>query len=449
MKPFAYMLSAVLLAVPGSFAFAQDGGKDAQVECTSSRTEIMTLNEPVFETLSVWDTLYATKDGMDVFSDAVPLSGGAIVAAGSYTADKKDLSYRPLLVKFDEHRKVVWEMREKTAGQQTIHRILPSKDGFIVLGDIADSAKGNGIYTRRYNADGKGAEVHPLFEAGFDLDARAIVAAQDGAGYLIAVQAVSKKDGYTQKGMLYKIDHNGGLTWKRAFTSGRSTVINNVQATLDRGYVLTGQIVVDEKRSGGWVIVLDGNGGIKWQRNYPRGMAASFQAAAQTADGGFILSGKARPSGARGNQLAAWVMRTDSGGSPKWQRYFRGDYSYEAPDLIVYHDGRSSVLLNGRGMDGEHRSHARLITLSPLGAVQKIENFTDGHNATASKLVSGTEAERIIAGYAQSGFGDKQADNKPESAPSYTYDAWLIAGVPLDLYEDPCDNPPDMSPILP
>ncbi len=449
MKPLAYMLSAVLLAFPGSFAFAQAEGDNAQVECTSSPTEIMTLNEPVFETLSVWDTLYATKDGMDVFSDALPVSGGAVVAAGSYTADKKDLLYHPLLVKFDEHRKVVWEMREKTTSQQTIHRILPTKDGFFVLGDVADGDKGNGIYTRRYAADGKGADIAPLFEDGFDLDAKGMVAAQDATGYMIAVQAVSKKDGYTQKGMLFKVDQNGGLTWKRSFTSGRSTVINNVQATLDRGYVLTGQIVVDEKRSGGWVIVLDGNGAIKWQRNYPRGTAASFQAAAQTADGGFILSGKARPSGARGKQLAAWVMRTDSGGAPQWQRYFRGDYSYEAPDLIVYHDGRSSVLLNGRGMDGAHRSHARLVTLSPLGAVQKIENFTDGHNATAAKLVSGTEAERIIAGYAQGGFGENQADNLPESAPSYTYDGWLIAGVPLDLYEDPCDNPPEMSPILP
>ena len=38
--------------------------------------------------------------------------------------------------------------------------------------------------------------------------------------------------------------------------------------------------------------------------------------------------------------------------------------------------------------------------------------------------------------------------NAAAEAPSYTYDAWILAGVPLDLYEDPCATGPKMSPIL-
>jgi hypothetical protein len=161
------------------------------------------------------------------------------------------------------------------------------------------------------------------------------------------------------------------------------------------------------------------------------------------------LSGKARPLDYQGNGLSAWVMKTDSAGNPLWQRYFKGEYSYEAPDLIVYEDGRTSVLFNGAGVDSDHRSHARIATFSPQGQMQHLEDFTEGQNAAAHRLVAGLGGERIIVGYAQTSFSEKQESNKADAAPSYTYDSWLLAGVPLDTFEDPCAPAPDISPILP
>lgn len=420
-----------------------------EAECGITPAEITTLREPQFGAAAdMWDILYA-EEGMDVFSDLVPIDATTIVAAGAYTKDMEDTVYHPLIVKFDERLKEVWSVREETKDQQTIHRILKTKDGFTVLGDITDPARGNGIYIGAYDDGGKvRAKPAPIFEKGGDLDAKAFVPAQDGSGYIIAAQFIATKDQETQNGFLYKVSKAGNVVWKRSFQTGRSNVFNNIQTALDGSYIVTGQMVVEGNRSSGWLLRVDENGAIKWQRSYPRGLAASLQAAAQTKEGDFILTGKARPVDYQGKGLAAWVMKTDSAGNPLWQRYFRGPYSYEAPDVVVYEDGRASVLFNAAGMDSEHRSHARLMTFSPQGQIKHIEDFTDGQNSAATRLVSGMNGERIIVGYAQTSFGEDQKTNEASAAPDYTFDAWILAAVPLETFDDPCAPAAKVSPIL-
>ena len=419
-------------------------------ECDVTPAEITTLKEPQYGAAShMWDMLYA-EEGMDVFTDLVPVDAKSVVAGGAYTKDLQDKFYHPLLVKFDERLKPVWTVRGETKDQQTIQRIIKTKGGFTVLGDITDTARGNGIYIAAYTDEGKEkAKPAPLFEKGGDLDAKAFVPSQDGNGYIVAAQFIDDKKQEKQNGFLYKISKNGNLIWKRSYPTGRSNVFNNIQTALDGSYIVTGQIVLEGNRSGGWLIRVDEQGAIKWQRSYPRGLAASLQSAEQTKEGDFILSGKARPVDHQGKGLSAWVMKTDSTGNPLWQRYFRGAYSYEAPGSIVYEDGRASVLFSGAGMDSERRSHARLVTFSPQGRVMFVEDFTDGQNASAARLVAGLNGERIIVGHAQTSFGENQESNEASAAPEYTYDGWILAGVPLETFNDPCASAPGLSPILP
>ncbi|HEU4839228.1 MAG TPA: hypothetical protein VFS88_07445 [Micavibrio sp.] len=498
MKPFKLALTVSLLALTGMAAYAQDAAppapeaaaqaaktsaaetsaqpaaateaapetpvpdaaprlsmttlpeEQAAPECDVTPAEITTLKESQYGTASnMWNLLYA-EEGMDVFADLVPVDATSVVAGGAYTKDLNDTVYHPLLVKFDERLKPVWTVRGETKDQQTIHRIIKTKDGFTVLGDITDPVRGNGIYIAAYTDEGKEkAKPALIFKKGGDLDAKAFVPSQDGNSYIVAAQFIDDKDQEKQNGFLYKISKNGNLIWKRSYPTGRSNVFNNIQTALDGSYIVTGQIVLEGNRSGGWLIRVDEQGAIKWQRSYPRGLAASLQSAAQTKEGDFILSGKARPVDHQGKGLSAWVMKTDSTGNPLWQRYFRGAYSYEAPGVIVYEDGRASVLFSGAGMDSERRSHARLVTFSPQGRVMFVEDFTDGQNAVPARLVSGLNGERIIVGHAQTSFGENQESNEASAAPEYTYDGWLLAGVPLETFNDPCAAVPGLSPILP
>jgi hypothetical protein len=420
-----------------------------------NQSEIVRLREPAWGGASnVWDIVYAEQSaaeaGMDVFSDLVQIDQTNFVAAGSFTKDKADSTYKPLLVKYDERLKPVWVIRQDVPTKRTIHRILKADGGFTVLGDLHDPKQGDGFYIGAYGEDGKEKRAPAsVFEKGGDLDAKTIIPAQDGGGYIVAAQFIDAEDSEKQHGILYKISKAGKVVWKRSYKPGQSTVFNNVQATLDGNYVISGQIVLENEKGAGWLLKVDRRGAIQWQRTYPRGLSAGLQAAAQSKSGEFIVSGRVRPFDHAGQGLTAWVMKADSAGNPVWQRFIRGDYDYQAPDLIVYEDGRISVLLAAGAVQPEQRAHARLVTLSPQGQMHHVEDFTEGQNAAGYRLIAGLGGERIIVGYAQTSFPDTEdgADDTPESA--YTYDGWLLAGVPLDTFNDPCAASDDLSPILP
>ena len=426
-----------------------EGGMPPE-NCFAPTAEITPLRAPQFDNArQSWSVLYA-EDGMDVFSDIVPVDEVSVVAFGSYTNDKKDTIYKPLIVKYGENNKVLWAVREKSPFMKTIYRALKTKEGFTVVGDINDPAKGQGIFLASYDDSGSArGKAVPFFEPGGNLNARAIVPAQDGSGYIIAAQYIKDGDEESQHGYLFKISRSGKLIWKRSYKSGLATVFHNIQTAADGRYMVTGQIILDEGKSGAWFLRVDENGAIEWQRHYPRGEAATFQAAAQTKEGDFILTGKARPAEGEAGILAAWIMKTDSTGNPLWQRYLTGGYSYEAPDLILYEDGRASVLINALAMGGEERSHARIATFSPQGNLQSLDEFTNGQNAFAGRLASSITGEQIVIGYAQTSFGENQESNEAGSAPAYTFDAWLAAAPAPDLYENPCAQERKPSPILP
>ncbi len=447
LKPLKYIIftcSLIFLSAP-SWAQAMDA------ECFAQpAAEITKLRLPEFgSSPNSWDIVYA-QDGMDVFSDILPLDPVTVVAAGAYTKDKEDKTYHPLIVKFDEKLRPVWEIREQTTENRTIYRILKTKTGFTVLGDITTDEKGGGVYIASYTEDGKTkGKPLPVYEAGGHLDAKAFIPAQDGGGYIIVAQYTDASDSQKQHGILYKISNAGKIVWKRTYQTGQSNSLNNIQAMQDGNYIASGQIVLEGTKSAGWLLRLDQSGAIQWQRTYPRGQSASILTTLQTKDGDFIVAGKSRPFDYDGTHLSAWVMKTDSAGGPLWQRYFRGDYSYEAADMVVYEDGRASVLLNAGGTFGDNRSHARIITFSPQGKIMHLEDFTEGQNAFAHRLVAGLGGERILTGYAQTSFGDNQEGNEGALAPEYTFDGWVLAAPPLDLFEDPCISSPKMSPLLP
>lgn len=424
---------------------AQDQ-REAKI-CDLSSTEMTSLRTPMFgAAASVWDIVEG-EEGMDVYNDVISLPDNNYIAAGTFTKDKGTKVFQPLIVKFDDTLAKVWETRDTTGPYKTIQRILPIKDGFAVLGNVREANNGDGIYIGFYDANGKFLKDKKIFETNGKLDAKAMVLARDGSGFMVAAQQEEGKSPDQQYGVIYKLSPSGDKMWKRSYRPGLSSVFQNIQVGLKGDYFVTGQLVTDDRKSAGWVLRVDGKGVIQWQQTYPRGLAASLSSVQENKYGALTMVGQVRPLSGVKDGLAAWVIKTDPSGKLLWQRYFRSvNYDFKAVDAIVYEDGRSSVLINGTGLSPEYIAHASLLTFSPQGQLQGLEEFTNGQNALANRMVSGMNAERIIAGYSQTSFGEGQEMDEP--APVSTLDGWLFAAVPLELYEDPCRFPDPPSPIL-
>lgn len=428
-QTFAILMLGLCGLIPGVGAFAQSAR-----ECAVAFEEIINLSAPDFTDYTVWKETYGEK-GMEQFADFVVLPDGAIIAAGSYTKDETEKTYRPLIVKFDPKGKTAWEVREDTKGFKSIDRILKLSSGFAVMGDVKDAKRRDAIYLAVYDDSGKKKKDIPIVEAGGDLDAKAIVAAPDQKGFIVAAQYVPVKDGEAgQYGVLYRYTSSGDRVWRRAYTPGMRTVFNNLQAMNDGYYALTGDVKFDDGRQAGWLMRMSGSGAIQWQRTYPRGAESSLFAASRFKNGDMILSGRTRP--ANGGLWAGWVMRVDSVGNTLWQRYFTSAFNMNARSVFPQEsDGRSSVLLEARAQTLKQQTHTRLLTFSPRGYLANVEDYTESMGGRGLTLHPGLNGERIVSGYAHTRLA--AADNPDETEES-VFDGWMFAAVSLDPYKDPC-----------
>lgn len=443
-KSCKWAVSAITLVFLAFPAMAQ--GKDDVIDCKISGTEITTLRDPLFGGPNVWD-MKDGGDGMDVFADIIPLENGHFVVGGSYTKDKKDNVFRPVITRYDERYKKVWDTRPVSTEHKTVQRVVKTKAGFAALGDVRDAERGQGFYIAHLDDKGKVTGETPFFEDGGHLESKSLVLSSDDTGFIIAAQFTDAKDDQKQYGLIYKIASDGKIIWKRAYRPGPTTVFQTLKPTIKGQYIVVGQIVTGGNKSAGWAMRVDNDGAIGWQQTYPRGLAATLYGASEFLDGSFVLAGKIRPLAGENSGMAAWVMKVSSTGKPIWQRYFKSEfYDYSGGDSVVYEDGRASVLISGASINKDYRSYARLMTFAPSGVVMDAIDYTDGQNATPLRLVSGFAAERILAGYAQTSFGDDPAAD--EAAPAYTYDGWVVAAPAPEIYDDPCAKPQPKSPIL-
>jgi hypothetical protein len=403
-------------------------------ECAVAFEEIITLSAPDFTDYQVWKETYGEK-GMDQFADFIVRPDGSIIAAGSYTKDETGKTYRPLIVKFDPKGKTAWEVREDTKGFKSIDRMLPLADGFAVIGDVKDAKRRDAIYLAVYDDAGKKKKDIPIVEPGGDLDAKAIVAAPDQKGFIVAAQYVPVKDGEAgQYGVLYRYTSSGDQVWRRAYTPGMRTVFNNLQAMNDGYYALTGEVKFDDGRQAGWLMRMNGSGAIQWQRTYPRGSESSLFAAARFKNGDMILTGRTRP--ANGGLSAGWVMRVDTVGNTLWQRYFTSAFNMNARSVLPQeNDGRSSVLLEARAQTLKQQTHTRLLTFSPRGYLANVEDYTESMGGRGLILHPGLNGERIVSGYAHTRLA---AADDPDETEESVFDGWMFAAVSLDPYKDPC-----------
>ncbi len=412
------------LVIPAP-VFAQD--------CGGIQEEIVTLKPPSFTTAtSVWDLTYG-KEGMDKFSMAAVMDDGTILAAGEYTKDEKDGFYHPLLVRLDTRAKTVWETRSDSKTHKTIADFAVSGDGVIVAGEDIDPARGFGIYTARYGLDGKFRGEKSIFEKGANLDVYGIQKSFDGKNFILSAQYKNENDKKERYGLIFKIGPAGNVVWRRAYRAGPTSYFYNVQPLSDKTYMALGSLELEDGRQAGWLVKIDDNGAISWQRPFPRGRNASLRVASERPDGSFIVAGDVE--GSDTGVPSAWIMAVDSAGNLLWQRYYRGKYFYRIHDIKAVQDGRITVLLKGDPLDHSNQSYVSFLTLGSLGQLLNVESFVEGYNAHAMHFIEGAEGERIIVGHAQTGYSEV---SDPSDISPYTFDAWLVAATALEKYTDPC-----------
>ncbi|MFT3680827.1 MAG: gliding motility-associated C-terminal domain-containing protein [Ferruginibacter sp.] len=160
-----------------------------------------------------------------------------------------------------------------------------------------------------------------------------------------------------------KIDVAGNIQWQKALGGSSLDWAFEIKQCSDNGYVVVGWTnsptsgdvinnIQDDTGSSGWIVKLDENGNIQWQRVAGGKDYDNFRDVVETADGGFIAVGAATSGDGDLQGLhfpvneyddCGWIIKFDAAGNIVWQKILDGPFSENFCSIIPTSDGNYMV----------------------------------------------------------------------------------------------------------
>ncbi|AWI27211.1 T9SS type A sorting domain-containing protein [Flavobacterium pallidum] len=335
-----------------------------------------------------WEQSYGGRQA-DYLFDVQPtadygfiLAGSSLSTASGNKADGPiggDLDY--WVWKMDERGREEWQKSFGGSGSDLLQSLKCTPDGGFILAGTSNSQKGKGkakegfggndYWVIKLNAKGEEEWQKTYGGVGQD-DLITVIATRDG-GYLIGGNSASSRinDGAqplpcskkedSRGNMDYwiiKVDSKGEEQWQHTYGGKYADMLKSMEQTTDGGYILGGysnspagigqalskHVTSSEKEAGNfgkgndyWVLKLDKDGGITWQRTLGGDMDDQLFAVHQTYDKGYILGGNSNSS-ATGNKSKTngdgtdfWVVKLNEQGNILWQQ----TYDFGKADILT------------------------------------------------------------------------------------------------------------------
>ncbi|MEW6757371.1 MAG: PKD domain-containing protein [Acidobacteriota bacterium] len=255
---------------------------------------------------------------------AVPTSDGGFLLNG-FSLSIATLNSSLKMLRLDSAGNILWQKEYTGAGQVTgafyeaeDQTILGSGTVFNLMTQDAD------LWAAQFDASGN--VLWQKTFGGGDLDAGGGLWPVPGGGFILSGTTRSFGAGGSSNGVgdvwLLRLDGGGNILWQKTY-GGSQDEWGFVQPLQAGGFLLAAD--TDSFGAGDhdlWVLKLDSNGGILWQRTYGGAQKDELSSAEALDDGGVLLASDTESFGHGLDDV--WVLRLDSSGSPFFQRTYGG-----------------------------------------------------------------------------------------------------------------------------
>lgn len=234
---------------------------------------------------------------------------------------------------------------------------------------------------------------------------------------------------------LVKLSSAGRIAWQHTYGGSHADGFNMVRTTPDGGYIAIGHTDSDDGdvdgrlgSSDAWVVKVDADGGLQWQRTLG-GTGLDMGSAVQaTPDGGYITcgygddNGDALVSGHGG--FDGWVVKLDAQGTEMWRTVIGGSALDEAVAVEGSSDGgflaAGVTLSDGGGMPVSHGgTDGWVAKLDPAGNILWHYDIGGTQPEWMSSLAATNDGGCVVGGQARSRDGNVPDNNGGQ-------DAWLV-----------------------
>jgi uncharacterized delta-60 repeat protein len=235
-------------------------------------------------------------------------------------------------------------------------------------------------------------------------EAHSIQQTTDG-GYIVAGFTYSFGAGYSDLWVL-KLDPNGDVQWQKTYGGPYRDAANSIQQTSDGGYIVAGWIESFASYTDFWVLKLDPNGDVQWQKTYGGPNWDGAYSIQQTSDGGYIVAGFTYSFGAGDRDL--WVLKLGPNGDVQWQKTYGGPNWDGAYSIQQTSDG-GYIVAGFTYSFGAGNGDIWVLKLDPNGDVQWQKTYGGPSGDGAYSIQQTTDGGYIVAGWTSS-FGAGNGD---------------------------------------
>ncbi|WP_431107903.1 hypothetical protein [Winogradskyella poriferorum] len=277
--------------------------------------------------------------------------------------------------------------------------------------------------------------------------AQSVTATTDG-GYIILGYTQSNDNDITDKQdesfdyWVLKFDATDQLQWQKTYGGSLDDRGSDIIQTSDGGYAILGYSFSndgDATENAGlqdyWLVKLDANGNISWEKSFGYQGADSGITMTETNDQGFLVTGilDVTASGGEGNSSRNanrhaggdyWALKLDISGNLEWSHYFGGNFTDTPYGVIQTNDNGYIVVGSSDSEDTDISSNIGtydfwVIKISQSGDLVWEKSFGGSQIDEARAIVKTNDGNYIIA-------GDTRSSDNDVSQNKGAADLWFI-----------------------
>jgi hypothetical protein len=229
-------------------------------------------------------------------------------------------------------------------GNERPNAIQQTNDGGYIIAARTDSSNNFDVWVLKLRADGM-IEWQYTYGGPNDDAPLSIQQTSDG-GYIVAgwtesflSTCAAAPPGVVQPraGFVLKLNPNGSVQWAGIYGHSfygqqgqvfcRFETLASIQQTTDGGYIAVGSSAPLPIDMDAWVLKLDANGNVQWERIFSGPQIDMGLAIRQTRNGGYIITGSYEQSPLEPASGDLWVLQLNANGDVVWQ------YTYGGPGM--------------------------------------------------------------------------------------------------------------------
>jgi gliding motility-associated-like protein len=356
------------------------------------------------------------------------------------------------IVKLDVSGKIQWQkcLGGKFTDIPTSVKETPG-GGYIVAGysnsndgDVSGNHGGNDYWIVKLTNKGAIEWQKSLGGTGEDI-ARSIQVTPHG-GYIVAGYSGSL-NGDVQGNRngdywIVKLNKSGNIEWQKCVGGSGVDHAFSLECTADNGYIVVGtsnskdgDVTGNHGSEDYWVVKLNNNGSIAWQKSYGGSEEDYAHSIKCTTDGGYIIAGYSFSrngdiTNPRGGPYTYdyWVVKINGSGIIEWQRSLGGRAYDRCHDVALAQDGGYVFIGFSTSTDGDIKnSHGTfywdywVVKLNTSGTLEWEKSLGGSYEDFAHSIRSTPDGGYIVGGHT----GSRDRDVTERKDPNES-DFWIV-----------------------